>query len=713
MLPVLRLLRLAVCMALLTGAVSHGQFLPPQVIGTIAENPGLILAEQIHGSVEQERLTFLGRVQFRFETINFSADHGFIDPRTAQFEGRVTYADQDVATQSERMILDRQTETLLSVNGMATDQELYMTYASARQSSAGHIQLESLTLAPCPDCSPIAQRPWAIHAADIELDPNTHQAYLNNLQLQILGVPLLSSPRWQFADPRLQRLSGYLQPTIRNTPAGSQALNVSYFQALSDQRDLRYSWEVHQDGTPLMEARFRHATATEFVNLRGQVADHDGPLGDISLSGDWFLGPHSRVLANARWQSNENFGDTYGHDGSEFRRANVRWETFGLYRYGRLELSRDLRGAEASANFPGEEIPTRLTAQYKIHELPWHKNSRLTTSFGLDAADREAGRDTANLAAEGRLDLPASQWRGQTWQSAAFATAGLARADGISTTSDEVNPEQPNYWGDSPYATAGLSLDGKFPLHGTLAGEATQLLPRLRLTYVNGDPPEGEVANEDALAPFLSATTLFRPANSGYLDRAYVGTRVDMGIDANTLVGPWDTRLFLGQRWQDKAAYYAPAYSGLSEGLSALVLDARIEHPHHGISLAYLGHVGVDLGQETAHIVEAGWPVDHWRQSVGLYDIEEGDELEGGQKWTTSLRGKLSTDWSGSVSFSDEFDIPGSAALALRATYRDCCFALRLYADFDENNGDMEASLGFAISVLDIVESGRLDVVNY
>ncbi len=700
-------------MALVFVQPSRSQSSPPQVISTIAENPGLILAEQIRGSVERERLDFLGRVQIRFDTFNFYADHGFIDPKTAQFEGRVTYRDQDFATQAERMTLDRESETLYSVNGIATDQELYLTYGTAQQNTAGDIQLESLTLAPCPDCSRIARRPWAMHAADIQLDPNTHQAKVKNLQLDVLGVPILSVPRWQFADPRLQRLSGYLQPTVRTTPDGTQALRMSHFQALDDQRDFRQSVEFHQDGTPLLETQFRHATATEFVTLTGRVANKDGLLGDLTLDSDWFLGSRSRLQAQGRWQSDASFGDAYGDDGSDFRRANVRWETYGRHRYARLELSRDLRSDDASANFPEQEIPTRLAALYDLQDIPWRGNSRLTASLHLDAADRELGQDTARLATQGRLDLPQSQWRGQTWQFATFAIAGLARGDGISTTSDEVNPEDPDYWGESPYATAGISLDGKLPLSGTLARQPVQLLPRLRLTYIDGTPPEGEIANEDALAPFLSAATLFRPANTEYLDRAYVGTRVDAGIDTTISAGPWDSRIFVGQRWQDRAAYDAPAYSGLGEGLSALVVDARLHNSRQEVNLAYLGHVGVEADQEAAHIVDLGWPVGSWRQGLSLYDVEESDNLEGGRKWSTGLSGTLQPDWTGSVSLSDNLDTPDSATLALRATYVDCCFAFELYADFNENEGDEEASLGFQISVLDIVDFGRFNLASF
>ena len=110
-----------------------------------------------------------------------------------------------------------------------------------------------------------------------------------------------------------------------------------------------------------------------------------------------------------------------------------------------------------------------------------------------------------------------------------------------------VNPASPDFTGDATFSVLGGSLDWSIPLiHRHMRG--LSLTPRLRLSTLDGEAPDGRIANEDARLNFLSSNTMWRPAYRGPYDRIETGTRLDAGLTLNHFGAAWDSQVFTGLR---------------------------------------------------------------------------------------------------------------------------------------------------------------------
>ncbi|MGB0785201.1 MAG: hypothetical protein ACPGRH_03475 [Alphaproteobacteria bacterium] len=730
---------LAVAAAILLFEAAYSQAGVPlmRLVDAVDEDPSIVLADTISGTLSPRQLTFLGNVRTKYQELNLRAGRLIIDEGEGTLDGGVKIRATNSTLIAEAITIDRTTQHISASNGALTDGLAYLTFASAQQDPDGSAVFNDAAYSYCPDCSELVEQPWAIHATSIKSHPDTQQVKLDRVQLDVAGFPILSVPSWQVANPEASRLAGFAQPDI-SFENGMPKLGLSRFQPLNTNQDLKSS--ILLDGATLthIQNQFRHATPTQRLEIISRI-DPVKAHGDIEISGDFFLGPHSRLRSEGRWESNQGFGDRQGHDSSSFRRTNLTWERFKSGDYARLEISRDF--AKNSALFSQHQIPYRYSGLFESEPRVLPSGHLSSRSLHLDITQRPVGRGSVRLVARGEISSPQTLWHGQLWQVSANSNIGLSEGTGIDTTSDEIAPENPNFSGQESYANLGLSLDGRYPLEGYVSGIKATLSPRMKLSTAGGTSPTGKTANEDALAVSLGTGSLFRSLAAGPLDRNFLGNRIDIGAEAILDQNQWTSHILAGYRFEQTTNSTDSIIAEAWKGSDALLFDAGLRHQTSRFDARFMSITPQNKNYRGSQLLDLTWPISSWEQSFALADLAETTSVAGGQewstalsgslttswtaelglsgkpgelnKWSTSLTGPISTSWLGSFSLSDEPLVENQASLKTKIQFKDCCFALSIFADYDENNGSPEGTLGFRFQILGLGGVPRRNLLSF
>ena len=78
-----------------------------------------------------------------------------------------------------------------------------------------------------------------------------------NAWLKVYDTPIMYFPKFFHPDPTVKRKSGFLIPTIKNSPNSDNWLNVPYFFAIAQNKDATFSPRFYKDDKILLQTEFR------------------------------------------------------------------------------------------------------------------------------------------------------------------------------------------------------------------------------------------------------------------------------------------------------------------------------------------------------------------------------------------------------------------------------------------------------------------------
>ncbi len=113
---------------------------------------------------------------------------------------------------------------------------------------------------------------WQIRAQRVVHDDLKRQIYFDNATFLIRNVPVAYFPTLRLPDPRLDRVTGFLVPTIRNTTQLGWGVKIPYFITLGNYRDLTLTPYVSSE-TRTLELRYRQVFSNGFVNINTAFTD--------------------------------------------------------------------------------------------------------------------------------------------------------------------------------------------------------------------------------------------------------------------------------------------------------------------------------------------------------------------------------------------------------------------------------------------------------
>ena len=113
--------------------------------------------------------------------------------------------------------------------------------------------------------------PWQLSAEKIEHNKKKQTINYKNALLKVYDIPVMYFPRFFHPDPTVDRKSGFLIPTIKNSPNSDNFLSVPYFSVLSLNKDITFTPRFYADDKLLMQSEYR------------QVNKNSSHLSDFSI----------------------------------------------------------------------------------------------------------------------------------------------------------------------------------------------------------------------------------------------------------------------------------------------------------------------------------------------------------------------------------------------------------------------------------------------
>ena len=113
--------------------------------------------------------------------------------------------------------------------------------------------------------------PWQMSAEKIQHNKKKQVISYKNAWLKIYDVPVMYFPRFFHPDPTVDRKSGFLIPTIKNSPNSDNYLSVPYFSVLGINKDITLTPRFYADDKLLLQSEYR------------QVNKNSSHLSDLSI----------------------------------------------------------------------------------------------------------------------------------------------------------------------------------------------------------------------------------------------------------------------------------------------------------------------------------------------------------------------------------------------------------------------------------------------
>ena len=99
--------------------------------------------------------------------------------------------------------------------------------------------------------------PWQLKADKITHDKIKKTISYSNAWLEIYDIPVVYLPKFFHPDPTVKRQSGFLMPTLKNSPNRNSFLSVPYFHAVKENMDLTYTPRFYNNNKFLLQTEFR------------------------------------------------------------------------------------------------------------------------------------------------------------------------------------------------------------------------------------------------------------------------------------------------------------------------------------------------------------------------------------------------------------------------------------------------------------------------
>ena len=99
--------------------------------------------------------------------------------------------------------------------------------------------------------------PWSITAEQITHNKKKSQIEYENAVIRIYDIPTLYFPKFFHPDPSVDRKSGFLTPSFRNSKNVGSSINLPYFSAISQQSDFTFNPRLFSDSKFLLQTEYR------------------------------------------------------------------------------------------------------------------------------------------------------------------------------------------------------------------------------------------------------------------------------------------------------------------------------------------------------------------------------------------------------------------------------------------------------------------------
>ncbi|WP_322892567.1 MULTISPECIES: LPS-assembly protein LptD [unclassified Yoonia] len=544
-------MRWLVLILLLFPAVARAQ----QAATLVADNVTLNADDQLIAS---------GNVEVFFDGTRLTASEIIYDRSSDRLmiTGPIVVQDADgsVLTATSAELDPRLQGGILIGARLVLDQQLQLVANQIDRQDGRYVQLYRSAASSCQVCGTRAPL-WEIRAERVVHDTLEKQLYFENATFRVRGVPVFWLPAMRLPDPTLERATGFLIPSQRNTSQLGSGIKLPYFVTLGDHADITLTPYVSPE-TRTLEIAFRRAFANGSLQVRGAASNdslQDDTRSYLFATGNFTLPDNYQLQFNIETVSDKAYLLDYGYDDQDRLESalNLVRVTDNSLNELRFSYFQTLREVETNASLPpiiGEirhEARVRPAAGGTLTYV-----TSLDTAYRPDDTDGETGRDVTR--AGGRAD-----WR-QDWilpSGFVGSAQGSLRGDLYRVTDDS------NFPTSAARIVPSVMTTLRWPLVRQGAAASHLLEPTISLNWadIHGRRPP----NEDSTRSELDQANLFDRSRFAGQDAVETGSQLAAGLSWTRLgIGGASSTLTMGRIYRTEAQSDFTPSSGL-DGLQS------------------------------------------------------------------------------------------------------------------------------------------------
>lgn len=472
---------------------------------------------------------------------------------------RIEEADGSVLILADSAELDRELNNgLLSGARIVIDDQLQLAANEVARVNGRYNQLYKVAVTSCRVCENGRPPLWQIRAQSVVHDLEERQLYFDNVQFRVLGTPIIYLPRLRLPDPTVERSSGFLVPSLRNSSLLGFGVRVPYFVRLGDHKDLTITPTI-TTRSRTVELRYRQAFQNGNIEVNTAFSNDDfsvdGDRAYVFAEGLFQLRRDFTLRFDIEAVSDDTFLLDYGFSQKDRLDSEIEIERARRDEYVRAAITvfQSLRDGESNATLPSGVINGEYERRIFLNSSPGgelrlgflghgHLRDSSQDVDGLDFDPFADGRDVA------RLTFSADWRRGWTLPAGVLAEVKLGLAAdffriqdaGVTSVSEasEVTPE------------AAIQL--RWPLlKTTSAGSSHVIEPVVQAAWVGGSNPF--VPNDESTGIDFDEGNLFATSRFTAPDRRERGLSAAYGLSYTRYgVDGWQTSFAVGQVIRDE-----------------------------------------------------------------------------------------------------------------------------------------------------------------
>ncbi|WP_293677092.1 LPS assembly protein LptD [uncultured Phenylobacterium sp.] len=270
-------------------------------------------ADEVVRDDKEGLTTAQGNVEIRYNGRTLRADRLTYNDKTGvvRANGHIVIVNTDgTAEFANEIVLDDELKAGVALGFSARlQQNVKIAAATAAKRNENIQELNRAIYTPCEICAKdgTPKTPtWSIAAERVVRDAKRRVVYYRNARFRLFGVTVAYLPVFWNADPKAERVSGFLVPKASASDRRGASYEQPYYWVIDKSTDLIISPQVNSKIAPFLNAQLRHRFYSGDVDLRfgyTHARDFDGKGNEIRGTG----ADRSYILGRGAFQIDEKW----------------------------------------------------------------------------------------------------------------------------------------------------------------------------------------------------------------------------------------------------------------------------------------------------------------------------------------------------------------------------------------------------------------------
>lgn len=470
---------------------------------------------------------------------------------------------------------------------LMTDGSQVRAVSGSRDADAGRTTMERAVYSPCKVCAAEGgdkQPLWQIKAVKVVHDKEKRRLYYDDAVLEILGIPVLWTPKFSHPDPTVDKASGILPLDIQTTKNLGFYAAVPYYHVFNDSIDATVTPIITSKEGLILGGEYRQHIGYGKFQFGGSITRTDGRDANNLITGDKEFRGH--ITSEGVFEHSKNWRSTYqlnwASDDTYLQRYDISFADTLVSEY-KLEgfFGRSYISAR-TVGFQGLRVED--ISGETAYALPLIDAEYISKFKPLGGTIRLRGNALSLLRTEGqdtqRVSVSAN-WQRRWISPKGFVldADALLRSDLYHINDVELQDEAA-FGGTFGGTASGSEWRNLARFTGTVTWPLVKFTknashtiePILELTVSPRRGTPDDIVNEDSRAFELNDLNLFSPERASGFDIWEEGSRFTYGMRWKFEQGDLQTDVLIGQTWRiDSTSVVLENGAGLEGEFSDIV----------------------------------------------------------------------------------------------------------------------------------------------